>query len=162
MILKMNIFQIVRLNELDNYFANIDSININILNKYSENLLHQTGTNNCIEIAKDLISKGINVNQRGYKGSTPLQYLLEGKHSILIRMVIEAGADVNIRDNYGNNALWTATFNARGDYEFVELILEKGGEAFTKNKAGRSPLDLANQFNDKILIDLLTASNPQK
>ena len=151
----IDIFQIVRLNEPDNYYSVINKFDINLLNEQNQNLLHEAIASKSNEIAFDLISKEINVNQKDDKGQTPLQYAAAHNQINLARQIINAGADVNIRDNFGNNALWTAVFNAHGSYELVKLILEKKGDAFTKNNAGRSPLDFANQINDKNLIDLL-------
>jgi uncharacterized protein len=148
------IFQEVRFGSLEKYYSFIDSIDINILNERGGNLLHDAISYKKKEIALDLIAKGINVNQQGNKGMTPLQHALELKDYDVVYAIIEAGADVNIRDSYGNNSLWTAVINA-GDYGLVKLILEKGGDALTKNKAGRSPLDLANQIGDEQLIKLL-------
>jgi ankyrin repeat protein len=104
----------------------------------------------------DLLSRGINVNQRDKKGRTPLHYAAAHNRLSLAKEIINKGGDINIADVHGNNALWTAVFNARGNYELVELFVEKGGDSLTKNKYNRSPLDFANQINDKKLIELLT------
>ncbi len=101
----IDIFQIVRLNELDNYYSVIDKFDINIVNEHSENLLHEAVAGNHIEITVDLISRGINVNQQGEKGMTPLQYAISNNRIELARAIIDAGGNINIRDNYGNNAL---------------------------------------------------------
>lgn len=155
----MDIFQDVRFGGLDDYRSYIDKIDINILDKNSSNLLHAAISYKKPKIALDLISRGINVNQQGNKGMTPLQYAIEHNQPELVHAIINAGGEVNIRDSYGNNALWTAVFNARGNYELVKLILENGGDAFTKNKAGRSPLDFANQIGNNDLVKLLNSNN---
>lgn len=149
----------VRFNESENYYSNIDDIDIDILNEYSQNLLHHAVAKDRVEIAVDLIARGINVNQKDYNGQTPLHYAAVHRRTEIVREIINGGGDVNIRDNYGNNALWTAVFNARGNYEIVKLFTDKGGDALTKNKAGRSPLDFARQIGDKKLIEILTRSS---
>ncbi|MBN8671475.1 MAG: hypothetical protein J0L80_12360 [Chitinophagales bacterium] len=70
---------------------------------------------------------------------------------------INAGADPNIDDIYGNNCLWTAVFNAKGKYEIVELYKKSGANVNSRNNAGRSPLDFAQQINDYKLIEVLTS-----
>src|SRR5687768_5709830 len=115
-----DMFQIIRLNEVSRYFSEIDKVDINLTRDDSSNLLHHAIAWGRIEIAMDLISRGININQQGQDGMTALQYAIEWDRKKLACAIIDAGADVNIRDDYGNNALWTAVFNARGDYELVQ------------------------------------------
>ncbi len=72
------------------------------------------------------------------------------------RSILEHGGDINKRDKYGNNALWTAVFNCKGRYyEMVELFMKYNPDVTTKNNAGRSPLDFAIQVGDDKLIKLL-------
>ncbi|MBX3287743.1 MAG: ankyrin repeat domain-containing protein [Acidobacteria bacterium] len=154
-----DVFQEVRAGDLEVYNKFIDNIDINIVNERGGNLLHAAISYRRNDIALDLIRRGIDINHQGVNGATALQYALELKQQDMAVAIIEAGADVNIRDSHGNNALWTAVFNARGNYEMVELILKNGGDAFTKNNAGRSPLDFAVQIGDKDLVSLLESSN---
>ncbi|MCK6649162.1 MAG: ankyrin repeat domain-containing protein [Bacteroidia bacterium] len=71
--------------------------------------------------------------------------------------IIHNGGNLEIADNYGNTPLWTAVFNARGNYELVRLFLKNGANSLHKNNAGRSPLDFALQIKDEILVKLLSA-----
>ena len=150
-----DVFQTVRLNDLNNYYSAIDEIDLDTVNEYSQNLLHEAVTNNCVEIAMDLLSREINVNQQDKNGQTPLHFAAAHHRIKLAGEIINKGGDINICDVHGNNALWTAVFNARGNYELVELFVEKGGDAVTKNKHNRSALDFAHQINDENLIQLL-------
>lgn len=161
-----DIFQIVRLNELDNYRIDIEKIDINVTNEYSQNLLHEAIAFKSTEIALDLLGRKINVNQQDYCGMTPLHFAIAHKQAELCRAIIEAGADVNIRDSHGNDALWKATFwvvsakeRSEDKYEVVMLIVRKGGDALTGNNANRSPMDLAKQINDDKLIEILDGNN---
>lgn len=74
----------------------------------------------------------------------------------MLKALIQKGIDVNIRDKYSNNAMWTVVFNCKGkNYEFVELLMKRTPDTTTKNKVGRSPVDFANQINDTRLLEIL-------
>ncbi len=64
-------------------------------------------------------------------------------------------ANLNIVDKFGNNALWTAVFNARGEYDLVKLFKEHKADSNSKNNVGKSPLDFANQIEDEELAAIL-------
>lgn len=152
-----DIFQTVRLADLDKYNSwGLHNPNLNILNENKENLLHIAISYKHNWICFDLIHKGININAQNDEGQTPLQYAIEVMNVPVVNAILLNGGDVNIQDEYGNNAVWTAVFNARGNYELVNLILKYGGNANSKNKRGRSPLDFAIQINDSSLIKILS------
>lgn len=154
-----DIFKTVRSDEWDTFVELIEEVDINTINEYKQNLLHEATANNAARIAKELISLGINLNQMDRNGQTPLHYAALYKNDDIAYAILEAGGNSNIRDNYGNNALWTAVFNARGDYNVVTILMSFSSDATTKNAAGRSPLDFAKQIDDYTLIELLTQTN---
>jgi hypothetical protein len=64
------------------------------------------------------------------------------------RLLLEAGADPNIRDDKNRTALiWAAGF---GYTEFMKLLVEAGAETDIKNKYGDTAFDiLKEQYPDK-------------
>ncbi len=140
------------------------------------------------------IEMGVDVNYRDEVDRTPLYVAVLAKHSRMVRILLEnganpnekyqdkeytllhfaatfhlveigqllikAGADVNIRDAYGNNPLWTATFNARtNDGEFVQLLLENGANKNSLNNVGKTPYLLAVTWKIPSLIELFNNYN---
>jgi FOG: Ankyrin repeat len=152
-----DVFAIVRFGDYAEYLSAIDSVDIDIVDSGSS-LLTSAISYSRPEIVQDLIMRGININYQGERGMTPLQITIQWKNFELAKQLVSLGADVNVRDLYGNNALWYATAFANGNYDVVKLIVEKGGDAITKNNAGRSPLDFARQIGDEELIELLSAA----
>ena len=150
-----DIFQIVRLNEIENYDRVKGSIDIHISDEDNQNLLHEAVIANSIDISKDLIAKGIDINAQDNKGFTPLHYAAMHKRTELAKIILENGGDVNVTDEHGNNALWTAIFNAKGDYRIVKMYLDASGDSNHKNKYGKSALDFSNQIKDQALIDMI-------
>lgn len=147
-----DIFQAIRLNEAEVYQIMIEQVDIDILDEDGQNLLDEAIFRERTSIGLDLITRKINVNQQDQNGSTPLHYAAMYGNFRLAEAAIKAGGDPNVRNESGNNALWTAVFHARGEYEIVELYKKAGADAQSKNKAGRSPLDLAKQLGDGTLI----------
>lgn len=154
--MKTDIFEIVRLKDNKNFNQKISDFEINIINEDKESLLQVAIAYNNLEIAEDLIKRGININHQDKKGFTALHYIAEYCYYKLGEILVKNGADINIVDNFGNNALWTATFNARGKYELVGLLVENGGNPNNKNNNSKSPLDFAKQIGDNKLVDILS------
>ncbi len=154
--MKTNIFEAIRIKDNKRAIQNINNFDINILNEDKENLLQVAIAYNNLEITDDLIKKGINLNHQDKKGLTALHYIAEYGFLELAKILVEKGADINIKDSYGNNALWIATFNARGKYEMVSLFVKNGGDPFNKNNNNKSALDFAKQIGDDELIDILS------
>lgn len=151
-----NIFQIVRLNDIDVYHSIIDNIDLNVLNEENQNLLQESISSENDNISLDLIEKGINLNQKDKEGKTALHYCASFNNFAIAKVILEKKADINICDNYGNNPLWVAVFNARGNYDIVKLFVAFKADRNNKNKANKSPLDFAKQIQDSELIDVLT------
>ena len=68
---------------------------------------------------------------------------------------------VAIADRYGNEPLWTAAFNAKGNYELVSLLLRHGANPTHRNNAGLSPLDIPKRKRDDALLCILESSVPR-
>lgn len=109
-----------------------------------------------MDIATDLIGRGIDLDYQDTDGATALNYCIEYNDEVTATLLVQQNININIEDKYGNQALWYAVFNARGEYNLVNLLLANGADAHHKNHAGRSPLDFASQINDNELIFLLT------
>ena len=88
-----------------------------------------------IEVVKQHIAAGSNLNVKDpIGGSSPLiSACLFGKTEIA-KALIEAGADLNFRNNEGSTALHTASFFCRP--EIVRMLLNKGADKKIKNKYG--------------------------
>jgi len=62
--------------------------------------------------------------------------------------LLSRGADINAKDNFGNNVLWRATFSSNGRGEFIQLLLHNGADRYEKNNSGISPEELANTISN--------------
>lgn len=151
------IFSIIRVGTYEQYEKSIAGVvDIDCCNEYKQNLLQEAIAACKNDIAKDLINRNIDLNHQDSNGQTPLHYCAQYLNIEIARLLLSKNADINVEDAYGNNPLWTAVFNARGDYRMVELFIEYNANIHHLNKAGRSSLDFAKQIDDTKLVQILS------
>lgn len=74
-----------------------------------------------------------------------LRNALQGADTAAVRELVKAGANLNVRDALGGNALHVAA-NFSGDLEVLKLLLDRGGaDLHAVNNDGQTPLMLALQ-----------------
>jgi len=77
-----------------------------------------------VHIAKDLLSRGANVNVRNAMGATCLIYTATFNREELARLLLEYGADTTVKDARGNTALDHAKMQGFSD---LITLLENNG-----------------------------------
>jgi ankyrin repeat protein len=101
------------------------------------------------------LKSGANPNEQDALGWTPLHHCGAQKALECARVLLAAGAKLELEDARGNQPLWTAVFEARGYYYLVDLYLQHGADPNHLNQSGRSPLMYANQLSDPLLFQKL-------
>lgn len=102
------------------------------------------------------ISAGSNLNEKDpYGGSSPLISAAVFGKTEIAKALIEAGADLSIKNNEGSTALLTAAFFCR--VEIVQMLLDKGADKSVKNNFGSTALESVTvPFKDvKAFYDIL-------
>ncbi len=100
------------------------------------------------EALRQHIAAGTNINEKDpFGGSSPLiSAALFGKTE-QVKILIDAGADINFQNNDGSTALHIASFFCRPD--IVRILIDKGADKTIKNKYGATPYDgVAPSFSD--------------
>ncbi|PTB97207.1 hypothetical protein C9994_03925 [Marivirga lumbricoides] len=95
------------------------------------------------ELLKWLIDNGANLNFQDRIGYTGLHFCGQEQNAEIANVLLDKGADPNIKDEHGNSPLWTALFNAKGNFETVKVLRSHGADPTPKNIHGRSPNDMA-------------------
>lgn len=108
--------------------------------------------NEKIRAARLLLEKGANVDAAAREGDTPLLVALHGSRR-MANLLIENGADIEVENDHGWNALHNATFG--GFEDVVALLIEKGLDVNAATNNGITPLFGAGMRGRPDLVKLL-------
>jgi ankyrin repeat protein len=93
------------------------------------------------------------INDRGMFNDTPLIITMVWEDAEAARLLLEAGALVDLQGENGDTALHRAATTDK--VELVRMLLDAGASPNMKNDEGRVPLDLAKVFGRADIIRLL-------
>lgn len=118
--------------------------------------IHAAVVSGNVEAIKQHLAAGTNINEKDpFGGSSPLiSASLFGKTEIA-KILIDAGAKINVQNNDGSTALHTAAFFCRP--EIVAMLLKKDASRTTKNNFGSTAYEsVAGSFADvKQVYDMM-------
>lgn len=97
-----------------------------------------------IDRVKELIKKGENLEERDYKGQTPLYFAVKAKIDFL-KILVAAGANLNAKDNGMNTPLHEACLE--NNLENVMFLVRSGADINAKNDTLETPLHLSSSRN---------------
>ncbi len=117
--------------------------------KYKETPLHIAVLNDDVKMAQFLLRRGALVNAKTALGWTPLHLVRSAKMAALL---LKHGADISARDKEGYTPLHTAAMQSK---EIVELLIKKGANVNTRGKDGKTPLDIAKEYMQMDIVELL-------
>lgn len=115
-----------------------------------------------LKVQKLLKNKDIDLNWRAYEGITALMSAGSDHLKEIVELLLKAGANPNLQDEYGETALtWTiknteSTPDAEiKKKEIITLLLDAGADPNLKNKRGKTALMLAALEGYKEIMELL-------
>ena len=103
-------------------------------------------------IAEFLISKGVDINAKGYQDKTPLHMV---GCTEICDLLISKGADIEARDKNGRTPLFEACSSIRSKKQICELLLSKGADVNARDNQGLTPLHQALKNKHKDVAALL-------
>ena len=101
--------------------------NVLFISYHGYSPLHLAIEKGCLDIAKFLIEKGMNINAKDNSGNTPLHIAAKNNDSSLIELLLEKGADYNIPNQNGDipSALIPYNPNLEQDERNKQLFITK-------------------------------------
>ncbi|MGH4052877.1 MAG: ankyrin repeat domain-containing protein [Clostridium sp.] len=147
----------------NNYFKTIELLidsgaNVNSHHsKFLETPLHKL----CARIKPNMdvitmiLKKGANVNSINISGKTPVFYCSFNYSVELLSLLVEYGADINIKDKYKNTLLHDDYINCYEEHfeEFLKALIGFGFDINSPNSTGLTPLGFCE--NEKIKTILI-------
>jgi ankyrin repeat protein len=133
-------------------------VNPNVVTKDGITPLHAiAGKVKDREIYNYFLSKGVNINQADNKGRTAFTNALTRNSLDIVQLLLDKGADVNIKDKNGNNLAYHLIRSYRSNKfeEFqqkVKLLSDRGLNIAQHQQDGNSLYHLALETNDLKLL----------
>lgn len=105
-------------------------------------------------VAQSFPSTGINAVIAN--ATTPLMKASHQGNGKIVRMLIDAGAEVNARNEDGNNALWLACVG--GHLQIIDILTDAGIDIDNRNDNGATPLMYAASSGKAGVVERLLAN----
>ncbi|XP_077560953.1 uncharacterized protein LOC144175821 isoform X2 [Haemaphysalis longicornis] len=127
-------------------------------NKENVTALHMAVTKNLYDIVKTLLTQGrIAVDAVCGQGSrTALSLALEHGHKHVVKVLVDAGADVNKLDADGNTPLHICLM--RHHYEIIKILVAAGADVNKQDAKGNTPLHICLMGHHCEIIEILVAA----
>ncbi len=118
--------------------------------------LHQAVTENDLESVQLQLESGVDINQLGsswYEYGSALHLAVQAGHQNIVKLLIDRGAVVDVRDNSDYTPLHNAAWN--GNLEMVKLLLNSGADITARSYSGHTPLACAYRNNQTKVIQFI-------
>ena len=108
-----------------------------------------------LDLARYLIKAGAPINSPSRNGlkAAPIQSATAAGHEKIVQMLLQLGADPNIREGNGYTPLHAASQNK--DIDMIHTLIYGGADLTLAGKDGKTPLDIAAESGDTETIALL-------
>ncbi len=129
---------------------------VNLKNKYKRTPLMLAGINGHVKLMKLLINNNANINETTDEGETVLH--LSNLEILPVKILLDLGMNVNIKDNYGRTALIGAS-----NKTVIQMLVDKGADINIKSNKGVTPLMYATEYFKGVgIVELLLSlgANP--
>jgi ankyrin repeat protein len=108
--------------------------------------LHHAAMGNDVAAIERHLAAGDDPNGADAQKFRPLHFAAQEQAVEAAKALLEAGADVDAVNEYGNTPLFVAVFNCRGDGRLINLLREHGADPHAANASGHTPVGLARRI----------------
>ncbi|OCB12738.1 hypothetical protein A5717_15965 [Mycolicibacterium porcinum] len=112
--------------------------------------LHYAAVDDKLDVLRELIRQGADVNAKEDAGWTPLHFAANQGNLQIAEELIRAGADVNAINNEGDEPLFRAVAlgKRRNARAVAALLLDNGANPYRKSRNGLIPAVFVIDLND--------------
>jgi ankyrin repeat protein len=110
--------------------------------------LHRAAAEGNLARARELIREGAALNTFDAIGYTPLHHAAKNRGFEMVRLLLDAGADIDARDEDTNAGTTIALAAADSSPRMVEFLLQFGADPNIAGRLGLSAYDRASQRKD--------------
>ena len=115
---------------------------------YGRTPLHNAAIKNDLSEVIALLQGCADPSAQDDNGWSPLHFSAQANSLGITKVLLEAGAKVDLRDSFGNTALFRVVFNCQGDGSVIALLRASGADPRAVNNHGVSPLSLARKITN--------------
>ncbi|MCL2624803.1 MAG: ankyrin repeat domain-containing protein [Planctomycetaceae bacterium] len=95
-----------------------------------------------VEVIKDLISEGLDVNMESYNGTTPLHVAIEKENLSMVEFLLSKGANVHVK-HWRSSSTLLHVAAGKENIDIVKLLVSLGLDVNAKDIGGLTPLHAA-------------------
>jgi hypothetical protein len=107
-------------------------------NNYEEMPLHNAASFGRLDVVKELVMAGADVNGENSRGLTALMFAAGGNKPDIVAFLVAEGADVNALSHDGASPLGFAAVN--GALECARILMDGGADVAATSTGGETPL----------------------
>merc|ERR1711959_648279 len=115
--------------------------------------LHDAARRGDLQRLQEFLQDGKDVNAKDFKGVTPLGYAVGHDQLSMVKVLIDAKANINDVDSAGNSAVHFAA--GYGKVKILEHLLARGATVSKVNQMGLAPLAAAQQNKQQQAVAIL-------
>ena len=107
------------------------------------------------EVARYLIEKGADINLPSQNGFNvyPIHSAAAGNYTDILRLLIQSGAQVNVKQQAGSTPLHAAA--QYGNLDMLIILLEHGADVNVRMEGGKLPADIAREKGFSEISEIL-------
>jgi len=141
-------------------------VNFDYADSFGNTPLHHAVMANQREAVEFLLEHGANIEATAHYEKTPLYYAVEDYNFEMVKLLVEKGANVNTKKigdpiysdfSLLHEAVKREVYRSKGEKisPIVEFLVSKGADVNAKNGRGKTPLDIAEAYEDEEVIKIL-------
>lgn len=115
------------------------------------NALHIASIAGLMQLADLMLKRGVDANSEMDGGLTPMHLAVQSNNQSIVGMLLARKANPNYKNHQGLTPLhWCAAvrddrLDSNNRYKMAQLLVKQGGDINIRDKAGRTPAEIANE-----------------